>query len=484
MLRALPYRFQIPFGLMLAVVVSALLVSAVAAQISARSVRQDILLTVRQAMVLLGAQARPLLAADDTWRAFTLLRDTAALLPGSDRGQTRGAILDARGRVFAGSDPSRLGTGIAVLGTRVGVRNAPSVYDIRKRFEALDTAGDLMAIDLIQSEDGEVLGFVYVEVDAPVFVPDWIAVAQPGLLGAALAALLLVPAGWWFGQRMGRPIRRIAHCIGRIGHVSAAQLKSEVPNASDPELNRIGNAVRQLLSEMEVRQSAEHRALSAERLAAVGRITAAVAHEINNPLAGLLTVAQTLRLHGSSEETRARSIDLIDRGLKQIQTMTAALLPQARVEDRALQPGDLDDVVTLVQPEANRLGVRLSLEVNLTSAFRVPSAVVRQVMLNLLLNAIKAAGGGGTAVALIGADADAVTVTVSNTGAQLTDRALEARLAAEGGNDPRGFGLWICREIANRFGGGFSLVPSSSAATELCFWIPNLESSYQITSPR
>lgn len=484
MLRALPYRFQIPFGLVLAVVVSALLVSAVAAQISARSVRQDILLTVRQAMVLLGAQARPLLAADDTWRAFTLLRDTAALLPGSDRGQTRGAILDARGRVFAGSDPSRLGTGTAVLGTRAGARDAPSVNDIRKHFEALDTAGNLMAIDSIQSEDGEVLGFVYVEVDAPVFLPDWIAVAQPGLLGAALAALLLVPAGWWFGQRMGRPIARIAHCIARIGHVNAAQLKSEVPNASDPELNRIGNAVRQLLSEMEVRQSAEHRALSAERLAAVGRITAAVAHEINNPLAGLLTVAQTLRLHGSSEETRARSIDLIDRGLKQIQTMTAALLPQARVEDRALQPGDLDDVVTLVQPEANRLGVRLRLEVNLTSAFRVPSAVVRQVMLNLLLNAIKAAGGGGTALALVGADADAVTVTVSNTGAQLTDRALEARLASEGGSDPRGFGLWICREIANRFGGGFNLVPSSAAATELCFWIPNLESNHQITAPR
>lgn len=484
MLGRLPYRFQIPFGLVLAVVLSALLVSAVAAQISARSVRQDILQTVRQAMVLLGAQARPLLGADDTWRAFALLRDTAALLPGSDRAQTRGAILDARGRVFAGSDPSRLATGEVGLGAEAGGRRTPVAREIRGHLEIADTTGDLTMIEPIQSEDGEVLGFVYVEIDAPVFVPDWVALAQPALIGAILAAALLVPAGWWVGQRMGRPIARIADCIARIGHTSIAQLKSEVPTATDPELDRIGSAVRQLLSEMEVRQAAEQRVLSAERLAAVGRITAAFAHEINNPLAGLLTVAQTLRLHGASEETRVRSVDLIDRGLKQIKTMTAALLPQARVEDRALLPGDLDDVITLVQPEATRLGVRLALKMNLASTFRVPSAVVRQVMLNLLLNAIKAAGAGGSAFAWVSVDAGIVTVTVSNTGAQLTNQVLEARLASEGGNDPRGFGLWICREIANRFGGGFDLVASSSAATELCFWIPNLESNEQVNSPR
>ncbi len=480
MLGRLPYRFQIPFGLVLAVVVSALLVSAVAAQISARSVRQEILSTVRQSMVLLSAQARPLLASEDTWRAFTLLRDTAALLPGADHGQTRGAILDAKGRFLAGSDPARLATGEQALGQRVGTRVTPSAQEIRGHMELPDQAGDLTLVEPIQSEDGEVLGFVYVEVDAPVFAPDWVAVAQPALIGAMLAAALLAPAGWWLGERMGRPIAQIADCIARIGNTSAAQLQAEVPEAKDPELNRIGNAVRRLLSELEVRQAAEQRALSAERLAAVGRITAAVAHEINNPLAGLLTAAQTLRIHGASEEARLRSIDLVDRGLKQIQTMTAALLPQARVEDRALQPGDVSDVITLVQPEATRLGVHLTHEVEIASAFRVPSAVVRQVLLNLLLNAIKAAGNGGDAHAAVHADAHTVKVTVSNSGAQLTPHALEARLAAEGGNDPRGFGLWICREIANRFSGGFGLLHSATAATELCFWIPNMEANEQV----
>lgn len=484
MLGRLPYRFQIPFGLALAVVISALLVSAVTAQIGARSARQEILSTVRQAMVLLGAQARPLLAGDDTWRAFTLLRDTAALLPGIERAQTRAAILDAQGRVFAGSDPSRLATGQQALGLEDNGRRTPPAKTIRVRVEVPDNTGGLTLIDPIQSEDGEVLGFVYVEIDAPVFEPDWAAVAQPALIGAMLAAGLLVPTGWWIGERMGRPIARIADCIARIGHTNVTQLKGEVPHAKDPELNQIGDAVRRLLSEMEVRQSAEHRALSAERLAAVGRITAAVAHEINNPLAGLLTTAQTLRIHGSSEEARTRSVDLIDRGLKQIQTMTAALLPQARVEDRALQPGDVQDVMTLVQSEAQRLDVQLELDLDVASAFRVPSAVVRQVMLNLLLNAIKAARGGGLVQVAVSADEETVKVAVTNTGARLTESALEARVAAEGGNDPHGFGLWICREIANRFGGGFGLDPSNTAATELCFWIPNNEAHEQVIVTR
>lgn len=482
MLRRLPYRIQIPLGLALAVMTSALLVSAVAAQISARSARQEIVATLKQAMVLLSAQARPLLVADDTWRTFALLRNTAALLPGSDGGQTRAAILDADGRFFAGSDPSRLATGQQALGQSVNGKALPTADDIRslKKIEGADDGVSML--DPILSEDGQVLGFVYVDVDGPVFQPDWAAVAKPALIGALLAAIVLVPAGWLVGERMARPVARVADCIARIGRTDATTLKKEIPVEADPELSRINDAVRRLLSEMEVRQAAEQRALSAERLAAVGRITAAVAHEINNPLAGLLTAAQTLRLHGGSEVTRLRSIDLIDRGLKQIQTMTAALLPQARVEDRALTPGDLEDVVMLVQPEATRLKVQLTSDLDVTSAFRAPSAVVRQVMLNLLLNAIKAAGSAGSVhMALLG-DEHRIQLIARNTGAQLTPAALESRITTEGGSDPDGFGLWICREIAVRFGGGFDLVDASTVATELQFWIPNRETHEQVTA--
>lgn len=290
MLRRLPYRVQIPFGLSLAVLITALLVTAVSARISASSARFETLATLDRAVVLLVAQARPLMAADDTWRMFALLRDTAALIPGATTGHARLAVLDADGRVFAAADPVRLEIGRPVLGETWHGQPLLTTQDImgRQRLDQID--GAVLLLEPIRSEDGQTLGYVFMEVDARVFAPDWLALAKTASIGVALAVMFLVPVGWWVGKRMTRPVARLAKVIERIGHETSASLRNEVPRSTDPELRRIGDAVLQLMGELEQREKAEARALSAERLAAVGRLTAAVAHEINNPLAGLLMV--------------------------------------------------------------------------------------------------------------------------------------------------------------------------------------------------
>lgn len=475
MLIRLPYRYQIPLGLSLGVVTTALLVTVVAAQISARTARQEIVATVNSAVALLGVQARPLLAADDTWRVFTLLRSTAALLPGVEHKHSRAAVLDAEGRIVAASDPTTLETGRQVLGKSSTSPETPALSAVKQRVTLAGADKAITLIDPISSEDGQILGFSYVQIDSPVFAPDWAAIAKPASIGALLAVILLAPAGWLVGIRMARPVARVAACIARIGHTETTKLLSELPSDGDPELSRIGNAIKQLVTEMEVRHQAEQRALSAERMAAIGRITAAVAHEINNPLGGLLTATQTLRLHGDSEVTRKRSVDLIERGLQQIRTTVAALLPQARVEDRALEVNDLDDVLALVQPNATRRGVVIKAQSEVSSALRVPSASVRQAMLNLMLNAIKAAGEHGWVTALLESNSTSVRFTVGNSGNRLTPDDLERSITAESGNDPRGFGLWVCREIASQFSGRFEVLDSAAETTSLVFCIPNRE---------
>ena len=473
MLRRLPYHFQIPLGLVLAVTATAVLVSVTAAQISARSARLEIIMTLRRAMELLSAQSRPLLVTDDTWRTFALLRNTAALLPGANKGSARAAIVDMTGRVVAASDPVRLPTGNPAPG--LGATGSPlaGASDSKTPIQFERQDGSVNLIEAIQSEDGKTLGYVYVEVDASAFAPDWAALAKPALAGALLAIVWLVPAGWWLGHRMARPVRVVADCIARIGHASPELLQREIPDTADPELARISGAVRRLLAEMSVREEAEERALAAERLAAVGRIAAAVAHEINNPLAGLLTATQTLRLHGGVDAVRLRTVGLIDRGLQQIQVTAAALLPRTRIEDRPLEVSDLDDVFALTQPAAIRQRVRVVAKRNIHAPPLAPSSAIRQVMINLLLNAIKAAGADGQVQAVLTCDARTLRFQVQNTGAPLTQTELDQRLAAEGGSDPRGFGLWICREIAVRYGGGFALSEAGDFATALDFWIPN-----------
>lgn len=471
MWRRLPYRQQIPLGLSLAVLVSAAFVTLLSAVFAAASARADSLARVGRAATLLDAQGLPLLAADDTFRAFTLLRDTAGLLPGVETGASRAALLDAAGRVFASSVPQRLRLGDAVLGAQRDAAALPPTVPQRAWFE--DADGRVRLVDPIRSEDGQLLGYSFFEVDASVFAPEWAALVRPALLGAVLSVTLLAPIGWTVGQRMARPVTEIARAIENLGQPPAGAARTPLPSPADAELGRIAAAVQRLGDEIDERQRAQQRALAAERLAAVGRLTGAMAHEINNPLGGLINAVQTLRLRGDDAAVRERALDLLARGLQQVRTTVAALLPQARVEDRALDASDLDDVLLLAQSAAPRAGVDVTARAELMAPPRVPSAPLRQVMLNLLINAIKAAGDGGRVQALLHVDAGQVRFCVTNTGAALSAAGLARLVAAEHGDDPRGFGLWVCREIAALHGGGFDVDAAERAGTRLVFWIPN-----------
>ena len=261
MFRRLPYRIQIPVGLSLAVFITALLVTAVSAKIYAESARNATLATLDRGVVLVVAQARPLLAADDTWRMFSLLRDTAALIPGASSGKGRLAVLDSEGKVFAASDPTSLETGVQLLGTtwHGQLLNAPDETVGTRRLDQPD--GAVMLLEPIRSEDGQVLGHAFMEVDAAVFAPNWPALIKTAMIGVALAVALLVPLGWLVGSRMTSPVARIVKVIERIGHEPPSDLRAAVPTTQDPELGRIGNAIVLLLVELEKSAKSEARAL-------------------------------------------------------------------------------------------------------------------------------------------------------------------------------------------------------------------------------
>jgi signal transduction histidine kinase len=106
---------------------------------------------------------------------------------------------------------------------------------------------------------------------------------------------------------------------------------------------------------------------------------------------------------------------------------------------------------------------------------KVAAASMRQVMLNLILNAIKASHEDGLVFATLYSDIQIVRFKVSNTGRRLTQAHLEAAIATESEDDPHGFGLWVCHQIAIKCNGSLVLNLSEQDQTQLIFEIPNQE---------
>jgi len=138
-----------------------------------------------------------------------------------------------------------------------------------------------------------------------------------------------------------------------------------------------------------------------ERLATLGQLSAGVAHEIRNPLAGIGTSAQVLLKRFDAGDDRARFAQVILDEVARLDRIVTSLLQYARPRQPELKSVRLADcvarVVALSRANAERQGVTLESEVAAKLApVYVDADLVHQVLLNVTLNALQAMPSGGT----------------------------------------------------------------------------------------
>ncbi len=211
-------------------------------------------------------------------------------------------------------------------------------------------------------------------------------------------------------------------------------------------------------------RDAQRQLVMSEKLAAIGELTAGVAHEINNPIAVIQGNLELLReLLGGAAEPVEHEIRLIDQQVNRIREIVAKLLQFARPSDFAgyVEPVDvgavIDDCVVLVRHLTQRGEIRVVREDRATRPVNINRNELQQVLINLIVNAVQAMGSGGT-LTLRSRDWDdrGVVLTVKDSGPGIPSEHLSRIF------DPffttkkqqgTGLGLSISYALVERYGG-------------------------------
>ena len=211
-----------------------------------------------------------------------------------------------------------------------------------------------------------------------------------------------------------------------------------------------------------------------ERLATVGQLAAGAAHEIRNPLTGIRSTIQYLRRDYQEDDQKRELVDELIEEVDRIDQIIAGLLSFARPSEPTLEKLDLGDLlrqtVHLVQITAreNRVDIALNLQNN-HGPITADPAQLKQVFLNLFMNAIQAMPDGGCLQIDLQALGDGYRVEVSDTGTGMSpedlERAFDPFFTTK--EEGTGLGLAICYGIISRHGGEIDIDSQVGTSTRV-----------------
>jgi len=475
MLDNLSYRHKTPLAMSLVIVVTAAVVAAALVWQGYRQARANFISHTQTLGKTLARTVRPALLHDDVWQAYEIL--LTPLENPSDSGRVL-ILLDARGQVFASSAPRRF----AVLDDFMrDTDDLALAWQLRQRSDwrqhVLEGASGryLYILTPVLAEDGTLQGRLVQRYDQVLFGPRLNEVAT-GTIYAALAALvLLLPVGWLAGKRLAEPLSHLADCLGRVGKELPDTIRCEFPHGRD-EIGQLAERFQGMVEELRSKQALEKHLAHSDRLAAIGRLSAGIAHEINNPLGGMLNAISNYRRRGGADHNTEKTLALIERGLQQIRETVSALLVEAKLESRALTTNDLEDVRTLIAANIQKKFIGLEWRNEVTQPLPLPSAQIRKILLNLLLNAAQASPEHGQVVCAIGLTEDGLQLMVGNAGAEIPERRRQHLFEPYfGEGEVHGLGLWVTYQLVDQLHGAIS-VQSIPGFTRFTVSLP-LESS-------
>ncbi len=405
------------------------------------------------------------------------------------------------------------------LGTRVSAAVRSAVLDEgRVWLDSAFVVNDwyVSAYEPVRDSFGNRVGMLYVGfLEAP-----FSRAKMETIIGIAIAFLLVtaasVPIFLRWARSIFKPLERMTGTIAavesgdlgartrlenprdEIGVVSAhldhlldqLQDRDRELRAWNDELNdRVAERTRELELANQQLEATTKQLIMSEKLAAIGEITAGVAHEMNNPIAvmqGNLEVVRSVLDDRATEV--ATELRLIDEQIHRMTLIVNKLLQFARPEEyagfleRHAAAEVISDCLPLVQYLLNKADIRVEREDTATRLLLMNRTELQQVLVNLIVNAIHAMPNGGT-LRLASRDEQrdgrpGVTIEVSDTGIgmapDLIERIFDPFFTTKR-SEGTGLGLSISQTLIDRQGGALSVESTVGAGTTFLLWLPEAD---------
>lgn len=216
-----------------------------------------------------------------------------------------------------------------------------------------------------------------------------------------------------------------------------------------------------------------------DRLAAIGEMAATVAHEIRNPLGGIRGFASFLAQDLAEGDPNRRWVDKILAGASSLDKIVTELLEYTRPVSLTLRPTPCAEIVASALAFLTYEPDRIEIESTLPSHLNVLAdpGMMRQVFLNILLNAVQSIEGRGRIAVQAQDGGNQVQLTVRDTGCGMTPEQLDKLCSPFFTTKEKGTGLGmaLCQKIIDGHGGRLSAESQPGQGTAIHIVLPKAE---------
>lgn len=257
-------------------------------------------------------------------------------------------------------------------------------------------------------------------------------------------------------------------------HLLPSVFEDELDNVND---NFVLFCDRLKKSQNELLQTKAQTHLS-EKMASLGILTAGIAHEVNNPLGGMLNCVKSLRENPGDRELVERYLPLLDKGLRQIEMIMRQLLNFGRTDPLVIRKVNLqhlfDECTALLRYKLKN--IQLDSKVTMLGEYLLDADGLKQIFINIGLNAIQAMPDGGKLTIRCDDMADRLVLVFMDTGIGISEKDLphifDPFFTTKEVGEGTGLGLTVTYGLVQRMHGEISVDSTPGRGTVFTIILP------------